>query len=175
MKRKRKMLVVEPIVWPRADPTALAAFDERTKHCTMNCGPSTDDPRDARERKLLCGECFVDADRRREKEQMMAVFCDAERRSERRRMTTEPKQDDPSHAVLSTAGLGWVDCHDELPPMWEQVVIFYHDVFAVGWRVDRNDIRGGPPWVINGRSGGSQWEFQRPSHWLKGLAPPNAK
>ena len=45
------------IRWPRADPAALAAFDPRSKHCVMNCGPATDDPRTAAERKLLCDEC----------------------------------------------------------------------------------------------------------------------
>jgi hypothetical protein len=46
-----------PIVWPRADPTALAAFDPATKRCTMNCGQSTMDPRSAKECKLLCDDC----------------------------------------------------------------------------------------------------------------------
>lgn len=50
----------KPIVWTRADPAALAAFDPATKVCTMNCGPALGDPRSAEERKLLCDEC-VDA------------------------------------------------------------------------------------------------------------------
>ena len=41
----------------RADPAALAAFDPRTKACTMNCGPSFDDPRSPEERRLLCPDC----------------------------------------------------------------------------------------------------------------------
>lgn len=47
-----------PIHWPRADPEALARFDPRTKACTMNCGPSSADPRTAAERKLLCDDCL---------------------------------------------------------------------------------------------------------------------
>ena len=42
---------------PRADHAALAAFDPRTKSCTMNCGPTTDDPRSPEERRFLCPEC----------------------------------------------------------------------------------------------------------------------
>lgn len=41
----------------RADPVALAAFDPRTKACTMNCGPSFDDPRSPEERRFLCPDC----------------------------------------------------------------------------------------------------------------------
>lgn len=48
----------DAIVWPRADPAALATFDPRTKVCSMNCGPSTHDPRSATERKLLCDDCY---------------------------------------------------------------------------------------------------------------------
>lgn len=47
----------QPIIWPRADRAALAAFDPRTKQCTMNCGPHADDPRLDKERKLLCDDC----------------------------------------------------------------------------------------------------------------------
>jgi len=43
--------------WPRANPDELASFDPSTKTCTMNCGPHTDDPRSAAERKLLCKDC----------------------------------------------------------------------------------------------------------------------
>lgn len=43
--------------FPRADPAALAAFDPRTKVCTMNCGPSLDDPRSPEERRFLCTDC----------------------------------------------------------------------------------------------------------------------
>jgi hypothetical protein len=50
---------VAPIAWTRADPDELARFDPRTKVCSMNCGPSTDDPRSANERALLCDECWV--------------------------------------------------------------------------------------------------------------------
>lgn len=41
----------------RADPAALAAFDSRTKACTMNCGPRFDDPRSPKERRFLCPDC----------------------------------------------------------------------------------------------------------------------
>jgi len=43
--------------WERADPQALATFDESTKRCTMNCGPHAQDPRSHKERKFLCGDC----------------------------------------------------------------------------------------------------------------------
>jgi hypothetical protein len=46
------------IDWPRADPSALASFDPHTKICTMNCGPSRDDPRTWQERQLLCTDCL---------------------------------------------------------------------------------------------------------------------
>lgn len=59
MSTKDKMRVATaPIVWPRADPVALLAFDATSKHCTMNCGPHIADPRSATERKFLCGECI---------------------------------------------------------------------------------------------------------------------
>ena len=61
-KKPRKTLSLppkqSPIVWTRADPVALAAFDPATKQCTMNCGPHRDDPRSAAERKFLCPECW---------------------------------------------------------------------------------------------------------------------
>lgn len=47
-----------PIAWPRADPAELERFDPRTKVCTMNCGPSTFDPRTEAERRLLCDDCL---------------------------------------------------------------------------------------------------------------------
>lgn len=47
-----------PIAWTRADPHALASFDTASKLCTMNCGPSQDDPRTEAERRLLCGDCL---------------------------------------------------------------------------------------------------------------------
>jgi len=52
-----------PLQWPRADPAALAAFDPRTKLCTMNCGQHRDDPRTRAECKLLCGDCVEDWNR----------------------------------------------------------------------------------------------------------------
>jgi hypothetical protein len=54
----RRPAPITPIEWPRADPAALAGFDPRTKVCTMNCGPSTDDPRSDAERQLLCTDCL---------------------------------------------------------------------------------------------------------------------
>ena len=49
----------QPVVmFPRADPEALAAFDPATKRCSMNCGPSTRDPRTRKERMFLCDECW---------------------------------------------------------------------------------------------------------------------
>jgi hypothetical protein len=47
-----------PINFPRSDPTELAAFDPRTKECTMNCGPHSADPRSDKERKFQCDECL---------------------------------------------------------------------------------------------------------------------
>lgn len=43
--------------WPRADPDELAKFNPGSKVCTMNCGPSSDDPRSEAERKFLCSDC----------------------------------------------------------------------------------------------------------------------
>lgn len=57
MAKHPRNLPSQPINWPRADPAALAAFDPRTKHCTMNCGQSSMDPRTANECKLLCDDC----------------------------------------------------------------------------------------------------------------------
>ena len=51
--------LMAPYEWTRADPAALARFDQRTKVCSMNCGPSTYDPRSANERALLCDDCWV--------------------------------------------------------------------------------------------------------------------
>ena len=50
---------VAPSAFPRANPDELEAFDPSTKECTMNCGAHRDDPRSAKERKLLCGDCLV--------------------------------------------------------------------------------------------------------------------
>jgi hypothetical protein len=47
------------MAFPRADRAALALFDASTKACTMNCGPSTTDPRDWRERRYLCDDCLT--------------------------------------------------------------------------------------------------------------------
>lgn len=46
------------IIFQRADPAALAEFDEASKVCTMNCGPHKDDPRSNKERKFLCEDCI---------------------------------------------------------------------------------------------------------------------
>lgn len=56
--RRTTLLPRAAIDWPRADPAELAAFDPRTKVCTMNCGPHTDDPRTQAERLLLCTDCL---------------------------------------------------------------------------------------------------------------------
>lgn len=56
---KPKKPPAEPLEFPRADPAALARFDASTKACTMNCGPSTADPRDWRERRYLCDDCLT--------------------------------------------------------------------------------------------------------------------
>jgi hypothetical protein len=57
---KSKISVVpRVIVWPRADPDELFNFDPASKRCVMNCGPHTNDPRSAEERKFLCRECEV--------------------------------------------------------------------------------------------------------------------
>jgi hypothetical protein len=58
----RELVPTQPS-FPRADPAELAAFDPATKQCTMNCGPHADDPRDAAERKLLCGDCIPVAEK----------------------------------------------------------------------------------------------------------------
>lgn len=47
----------KPLIFTRANPEALAAFDPRSKLCVMNCGPHAQDPRTAAERKFLCDEC----------------------------------------------------------------------------------------------------------------------
>lgn len=59
MIRRRALAVAMPIEWPRADPEALAQFDQRTKVCTMNCGPHRDDPRSRKEQQFLCGDCLT--------------------------------------------------------------------------------------------------------------------
>ena len=51
-----------PLTFPRADPDALKAFDPRTKICVMNCGPHNLDPRDDKERKFLCDDCYTNDD-----------------------------------------------------------------------------------------------------------------
>lgn len=56
---KRVAAVAKPIEWPRADPAELAKFDQRTKVCTMNCGPSSQDPRKEKERRFLCDDCLT--------------------------------------------------------------------------------------------------------------------
>ena len=58
MKKQKVTIAPQPIVFPRADPEALAAFDPRTKVCQMNCGPHRDDPRSPKERLFLCGDCW---------------------------------------------------------------------------------------------------------------------
>jgi len=45
------------IEFQRAPESELARFDERSKVCTMNCGPHRDDPRSDKERKFLCDDC----------------------------------------------------------------------------------------------------------------------
>lgn len=49
----------EPIVWPRADPKELAAFDPSSKLCVMNCAQHKSDPRSYEEHKLLCNDCQI--------------------------------------------------------------------------------------------------------------------
>ncbi len=51
--------ILVPKIWPRSDPEELAKFDPRTKHCTMNCGPSTLDPRSKKERLFQCTDCYI--------------------------------------------------------------------------------------------------------------------
>ncbi len=58
MSKQRMPLLAPPMEWPRADPEALAKFNPASKVCTMNCGPSTDDPRTWQERLLLCTDCL---------------------------------------------------------------------------------------------------------------------
>lgn len=58
MSKKAAPAVAKPLVFPRADPAALASFGMRTKVCTMNCGPHAQDPRSAKERRFLCGDCL---------------------------------------------------------------------------------------------------------------------
>jgi hypothetical protein len=53
----------ESTEYSRVDPRELQAFDEQSKICNMNCGPSTGDPRSAKERKYLCPDCWVVASR----------------------------------------------------------------------------------------------------------------
>lgn len=59
MKAKRHTSQTAPIVFPRADPAALAQFDIRTKVCVMNCGPHRDDTRTPEERRFLCNDCWT--------------------------------------------------------------------------------------------------------------------
>lgn len=56
--RPERASLCAPMQWPRADPAARARFDPRTKVCSMNCGPSTEDRRNATERAFLCDECW---------------------------------------------------------------------------------------------------------------------
>lgn len=55
---KPKPTEATPPTFTRADPAALAQFDIRTKVCVMNCGPHRDDPRDVKERRFLCNDCW---------------------------------------------------------------------------------------------------------------------
>lgn len=59
MAKKKPAPTPEPFVFPRADPAELAKFDERTKVCTMNCGPHRDDPRPRKEWLFMCDDCEV--------------------------------------------------------------------------------------------------------------------
>lgn len=43
--------------YPRAKPEDLENFDPKSKACSMNCGPASDDPRSSAERKFLCTDC----------------------------------------------------------------------------------------------------------------------
>lgn len=80
--QRQKEVKIEPIVWPRADPEALAKFDPRTKECTMNCGKHADDPRSAAECKFLCEDCvpatprkqYVDMPQNVEQAQLMVLL-----------------------------------------------------------------------------------------------------
>lgn len=60
-KCKNKPIDEAPIAFPRADPAALAEFDEATKCCHMQCGPHALDPRSRKERLFLCTDCCVEA------------------------------------------------------------------------------------------------------------------
>ena len=59
MKKQTPAAAPAPITWQRAHPAQLAAFDPRTKRCSMNCGPHRDDPRSDLERLFLCDECYA--------------------------------------------------------------------------------------------------------------------
>lgn len=61
MKRQPKVKP-EPqraIEWKRANPVALAAFDQSTKQCSMGCGQHSDDPRSWKECQFMCDECYT--------------------------------------------------------------------------------------------------------------------
>jgi|GEM_PF-2075588 len=60
MKKKMTAQTMQAIEFRRADPEALALFDETTKRCTMNCGPHAQDMRTSKERQFLCEDCEVD-------------------------------------------------------------------------------------------------------------------
>lgn len=57
-KKAQAAATVQPLVFTRADPVALAAFDPATKQCMMNCGQHRDDPRSMKECMFLCGDCW---------------------------------------------------------------------------------------------------------------------
>lgn len=59
-KCKNKPIDEAPIAFPRADPAALAQFDERTKQCHMQCGRHSLDPRTWKECLFLCTDCSVE-------------------------------------------------------------------------------------------------------------------
>lgn len=59
MKKRKSAIEITRLVFTRADTQELAAFDESTKVCIMNCGPHMHDPRSAKERKFLCGDCLT--------------------------------------------------------------------------------------------------------------------
>jgi hypothetical protein len=56
-KNRTKAQTIQTIEFQRADPEALARFDQNTKRCTMNCGPHMQDPRTRKERMFLCDDC----------------------------------------------------------------------------------------------------------------------
>lgn len=60
MARKKPVMHAAPYVpvYPRSDPAALAAFDPKSKVCSMNCGQALGDPRSAKECKFQCDECW---------------------------------------------------------------------------------------------------------------------